>query len=152
MMNCDYAIKVSILIDGEMPENEREEAQAHVAACEACRKMEKDFLFFRAQIAAAEDLTSRSLKTHIFPTREKIPFWKKAVALPVPVLAVLLLVFIGFGAWLSVSRFYASREISGENSGKIEPPKFENPAGAFSLARFDNGGRAEIYVAPRIEK
>lgn len=151
-MNCNFAAKVSILIDGELNDAESEKVRAHIEGCSVCQNLEKDFLFFREQIReSAADFEIEQLKT-VFPSKRKISVWKKGISLPVPIFAAFVLVLIGLGAWAISLRFSQTNEIVVENPSKKLPEKNNNQSGEISLARYDNGGRAEIYVAPRAEK
>ena len=51
-MSCDCTEKVSLLIDGELPEHEAREAQRHLLQCADCQQAQADFLSFRNQIGA----------------------------------------------------------------------------------------------------
>jgi negative regulator of sigma E activity len=51
-MSCDCTEKVSLLIDGELPENEAREVQRHLLQCVDCQQAQTDFLSFRSQIGA----------------------------------------------------------------------------------------------------
>lgn len=51
-MSCDCTEKVSLLIDGELPENEAREVQRHLLQCVDCQQAKTDFLNFRSQIGA----------------------------------------------------------------------------------------------------
>ena len=51
-MSCDCTEKVSLLIDGELPENEAREVQRHILQCVDCQLAQTDFLSFRSQIGA----------------------------------------------------------------------------------------------------
>lgn len=149
-MNCNFAEKVSMLIDGELSETESEKIRTHVAGCPECQNLEKDFLFFREQIrASAADFKMEQLEIPNFPTERNVSFWKKGISLPAPVFAAFVLVLIGLCAWAITSRFGQTKEIVTENPAKNSPEKTKNPPSDISLARYDNGGRAEIYVAPR---
>jgi Putative zinc-finger len=152
-MNCEFGEKVSMLIDGELSESESQKARAHIAGCAQCRDLEKDFLFFREQIKeSAADFVAGQIKTPLFLSAKRLPFWKKGILLPAPVFAGFILIAVGLSVWLIASRFSQNEKAALENSVKNAPAKAEIAPNEISIARFDKGGRAEIYVAPREAK
>lgn len=155
-MNCGFAEKVSMLIDGELSESESRQVKAHIADCAECGKLEKDFLFFREQIKeSAVDFVAGRMKTLISPPEKRFPLWKiwkKGISLPVPVFAVFILILAGLSVWLISSNFNRTEQSAVENPVSNSSAKAENTPDGISIARFDKGGRAEIYVAPRREK
>ncbi|MGI8640471.1 MAG: zf-HC2 domain-containing protein [Pyrinomonadaceae bacterium] len=152
--NCGDAEKVSLLIDGELSEAESRRTRAHIAGCPKCADLEKDFLFFREQIkASAIDNVVEPLKAPVISPEKETSVWRRGIRLPVPVFAVLILIVVGAGALLIASILNKrERAVAVENSAQSSPSKIEKPSGEISIARFDQGGRTEIYVAPRVEK
>lgn len=152
-MKCDFVEKVSMLIDGELPAAEIEAVRAHVEACADCRELEKDFLFFRRQItnAASDYAETARVKTSPVAPEKRNPFWRRWISLPVPALALFVFALICAGAWLTFSRLSRMKidTAATETPAKNGSPKTENSPDMVSLARYDGGGRAEIYVAPR---
>lgn len=142
-MDCNFSIKVSMLTDGELSPEESETVKRHLADCEECQKLEKDFLFFREQIKESAD--EKNYQIPVFPTEKQVPFWKKAIPIPAPVIAGLLLAMVGFGIW-----FLAVKSTQTKQNKPIT--KTENQPDDKSLAGFDKGGRAEIYVVSREQK
>lgn len=154
-MDCDFAEKVSMLIDGELSAAEIESVRKHIAVCAECQSLEKDFLFFRQQIktSVSEQNTVEQVKIASASVGKKTRFWGERISLPVPVLAVLALVLLCFGAWVISSRFgRTSVETATQTPVKKPAPKTANTPSEVSLASYDAGGRAEIYVAPRQTK
>lgn len=151
-MNCNFANKVSMLIDGELSAAESERVRTHLAGCAECQHLEKDFLFFREQIkeSAADFSETEKFQIPTIPIRKQTPFWNKWISLPAPIAALFVFALFGLGTWLILSSF---RQIS--NDSAIKNPvintssKPENQSNEVSLARFDRGGRAEIYVVPQ---
>lgn len=149
-MKCSFAEKISMLIDGELAESESRRMREHLADCAECRETERSFLFFREQIQeSAAERIGEWQKTPVFPPVRKISFWRKGIRLPVPVLALLVLILLGLGFWLIALRFDRIEKTTLENPVNPTPGKTENKSNEISIARFDKGGRAEIYVAPR---
>ena len=153
-MDCHFAVKVSMLIDGELSEAESKQVRAHMAACEACRNLEQDFLFFRRQLkeslpdAAVEPSTAAD-----FAPRRRRSFWKSGVSIPAPVFAGAILILFGLFIWTLATSIYRREEATAEKpraGGSL--PNSEKPRDGASLSRFDKGGRAEIYVARPGEK
>jgi negative regulator of sigma E activity len=72
-MSCDCTEKVSLLIDGELPENEAREVQRHLLQCVDCQQARTDFLTFRSQIGAyipqLEPVTQREALNRILNRR-----------------------------------------------------------------------------------
>lgn len=152
-MNCSFAEKVSTLIDGELSESESRQVRRHVADCAECQNLEKDFLFFREQVKeSVADFVVEPLKTPAFSSGKRLPFWGKGISIPVSVLAVFILLVIGLIGWLSLSKYNRTGEIAVENIIKKPTAKTEAIPEDVSIARFDKGGRAEIYVVSRGEK
>jgi len=150
-MNCSFEEKVSMLIDGELSDSESLRVRAHIAGCAECLETEKDFLFFRQQLreSASEFVGEKMTTPQIFPVKKK-SFWRKGISIPIPVFAIFILILCGLSFWLIASRFGQSGETAVENSVKNLPAKIDKTSGEISIAQYDNGGRAEIYVVPRV--
>lgn len=153
-MNCDFAEKVSTLIDGELPAAEIEAVRAHVTACADCRELEKDFLFFRRQIKSPAPDSAEIAPGNIsaFPAERRTTIWKRRILLPVPALVLFVFGVVGLGAWLISSRLGESSVETTQTAVKNAAPKIEKQPNEDSLARYDAGGRAEIYVLPKRAK
>ncbi len=147
--NCSNAETISLLIDGELSETESRRTRAHIAVCTECADLEKDFLFFREQIkASVADYAVEPVKVKFFSVEKRTSVWWRGIRLPVPVFAGLILIAVGAAAFLITSTLNKNERVT-ENSAKNSSSKIEKPFDALSLARFDTGGRTEIYVAPR---
>ncbi|MDH3530052.1 MAG: zf-HC2 domain-containing protein [Acidobacteriota bacterium] len=135
-MNCELTEKVSALVDGELPEAESRELTKHVQSCEECSRAREDFLFMRRQIKglAVDEQTATPLRTN---------FLRRRIAIPVPVFALAILALAGLFAVL-----FVSMPNGPENSVKISRPD-ETKTSSSSLARFDRGGKAQIYKEVR---
>jgi anti-sigma factor RsiW len=154
-MNCSFAEKVSMLLDDELSLMEIESIRAHIADCSECRNLEKDFLFFRQQIktSVSDFSDTGEVKVSPFPIRKQTPVWSRWISLPVPALALFAFALVCLGAWIASSRFSRnSIDTAMQAPVNNAAPKKENPPSEISLARYDNGGRAEIYVMPRQAK
>ena len=153
-MKCEFTKKVSMLIDGELPEAESVEIRAHIEDCAECRNAEKGFLFFRQQLKESAKEVYEKYKLTDFQTAEEKPFWKKEVRLPIPVFASLMIFTAVLFVWAAVLSFTNSETISADkNTPKIPVQKPDSSAeDEDSLAKFDKGKRAEIYVVSRVAK
>lgn len=145
-----------MLVDGELPASEIEAVRRHVAGCAECQSLEKDFLFFRQEIktSLSDVFEIEQISSHSVPIRKKTPFWSGRISLPAPALALFVVALIGLSAWLVFSRFSRTsiETVVTHNPKKNTAPKIPNPASERSLAHYDAGGRAEIYVVPRQTK
>lgn len=152
-MDCEWTEKVSALVDEELSEEEASGLREHITLCEICRRAETDFIILRRELKSytsselRADALSHTLERIL--DSEKIPLWKKRIALPVPALALVLLTLVLLGAWLASARWQKGRTSAVEavrEEKTIAPPA---PAASYAdevdLARFDHGGRAVIY-------
>lgn len=76
-----------------------------------------------------------------------LPFWRRKIALPVPALAFIALLFVALSLW-AVFRRAAEPP---RPSFTIAPGKLEiRSVNPFDVSRFDKGGRAVIYTMRRV--
>jgi anti-sigma factor RsiW len=148
-MDCKFAVKVSMLVDGELSADESEQLRAHVPGCAECEALEKDFLFLRGEIKRSSAGVARKSEIPDLTLPKQIPFWRRGFYVPLPVSLAFLLVFIGLGVWLLASRPAQSLTASAPPPARAVPAGTGSEGQSASLARYDRGGRAEIYVAPR---
>jgi len=155
-MDCKFAEKTSLLIDGELSLEEAESIKAHIAECSECQQMEKDFLYFRQQIqesvsGAVWEAREKAQTAHFIG--RKSPLWKKWISLPAPVFTALLFLLAGFGAWAIISTInrHKNLTVAEELTEKslLEKENRQTILNEISLSRFDRGGRAEIYATRR---
>lgn len=161
-MSCELTEKVSALLDDELDEQEAESVRQHLSACETCRQAEQEFLLLRRELksyAGADSQTvaerqQRTLRRII--GYERVPLWRRRIALPAPALALLLLALISLSGWLVTAlwqkRFAPEVETAGREKKIVPQPPTAPPAagdGDVDLARFDRGGRAAIYKVRR---
>ena len=135
-MNCEEIEKVSALIDGELLDEEAFEMRSHIETCKACASAESDFLFMRQQIKGLtiDEQTSAPVSRSFFVRR---------LSIPAPVFAIALLVAAALAATLT-----AFLPGIAEESAEIERPAVKEFSKS-SLARFDGGGKAQIYKEAR---
>ena len=81
-MNCEWTEKISLLIDGELPDAETRALQRHLLDCGECQQARADFLNLRSQIsnyvpslsqAAQADALNRVLGRQQAPVRVALP-------------------------------------------------------------------------------
>lgn len=140
-MECNYAAQVSLLIDGEISSEESEKIRKHIGGCKECQDLEKDFLFFREQIKDSSQTKDFVLPRNL--SEKKAPFWKRVIPIPAPVFVGVFIAFIVLGIF-----FWHTKNAQKEQLAKT--PK--SVSGENSLARFDKGGKAEIYVLSSEQK
>jgi len=133
--------QISLYVDGELGDADRARLEAHLAACEACRRTRDAFAAVGARVRAgaapADRLAARRALREILAGGPD-PLWRRRVAVPAPALAALVMALA-----VAVVLLVAGRR---ETAPATAPPA---PAIITELdpARFDRGNRLEIYVA-----
>lgn len=155
-MNCDFTEKISLLIDDELSDAEATEVTAHLAVCHTCRRSREDFLRVRSEIksyASAPDFVAQRRALLQILASEKTPLWRRRIALPAPVFALLLLALIALGVWAASVRRAAPAEAE-RKPGRVLtlPVPAQDSQNGIDLARFDRGERAAIYKVRRTEQ
>ncbi|MDT4953350.1 MAG: hypothetical protein QOJ02_1488 [Acidobacteriota bacterium] len=151
-MDCHFTEKISLLIDGELGEEEAKETAAHLSTCDACQRAHDDFLLLRREInsyASEPDMLAQRRTLRRILVAEKPPLWRRNIRLPVPAFALLLAAVIALGTWLVLMRQTAPAQAEAETKpGKVltKPAPTQD---ALDLARFDRGERAAIYKVRR---
>lgn len=150
-MNCHLMEKVSQLIDGELSPAEAATTRAHIAVCEVCQRAQADFLRLQREIKTC-DLqlepfgTARAMRS-VFGALEA-PFWRKRIAIPIPVLAMLLISIVAMGLWGGLLRSQAPAT----QAAKVRPaPAEAKPQDTLDLSRFDHGERAAVIKVRQTE-
>ncbi|HEX7176205.1 MAG TPA: zf-HC2 domain-containing protein [Pyrinomonadaceae bacterium] len=148
-MNCDWAEKISLLIDGELPPQERRATEAHLESCAGCRRTKEDFLSLRSVVNSyplAADATDerRALEKILASAAHSTRDASDAAATTVPrtswrellvwprltpalgaALAVLLLA-VALGVVWSVSRRDAGQRLVAEGTGQDKARRSSN--------------------------
>ena len=153
-MDCDFTEKISLFVDGELSPDESERVGRHILACPVCKLTQEDFLRLRQEIKSYDfkpgPLAESQALDRILSS-QKTPLWKRRVALPVPVFALILILLIASGLW-SVSSLLAKPQPPG--GGIRAEKRFDEttpPQTGLDLSRYDGGGRAVIYKTRRAE-
>jgi len=149
-MNCDKTEKISEMIDGELSPEETEELSQHIENCAWCESARNDFLFFREQIKSLAEVSPSSVRANTEPVVWKRFFKKRLeISFPVPVFALSLVIMSVLGLWAwSASRAGSLETSPAESKNQIQKNSSSDSKNMAetSLARFDGGGRAEIYT------
>jgi anti-sigma factor RsiW len=144
-MTCQFTERISQLVDGELAPADAGQARRHLAACALCRQAEADYLALRAEIQAADSAPDPAPARTPLRGSRRAPIWRREVALPAPVLALLLVALAALGVRSVRPPQAPDNAAAPPQRVRREPP----PASDFS--RFDRGARALIYKARRAE-
>ena len=160
-MDCEFSERVSLLIDGEMSDEESEQVREHVKGCAVCRQAEQEFLHVRQQIRSYRSKTdsySAARALIEITGRKTTRWWEKKIALPAPAFALMVLVMLALLSWSLFVRPVATGPVA-TGPGTTGPgaldratrlPVGEQPAaGEQDFSRYDHGERAVIYKARR---
>lgn len=153
-MSCNLTEKVSLLIDGELAQDEAEQIKQHMAGCSICSRANEDFLSLRQQIKsyefAPDSLARRQALARIL-AGEPVSLWKKKLALPVPLFALAMLLMMVLAGWAIFLRAAPQPTPAGIRPVDQVDDASRAPTSpkSFDLSRFDHGQRAEIYTARR---
>lgn len=153
-MDCHLTEKISLLIDGELGEEEVKETTAHLSACDACQRARDDFLLLRREInsyASEPDMLAQRRILRRILVSGKPTLWRRSIRLPVPAFALLLFAVVALGAWLMLLRQTAPApaEAKPEKVLRETPAPTQGAQDKLDLARFDRGERAAIYKVRR---
>ena len=125
-MSCPDRDVLSAYFDGE---SIAPEIAAHAAACAACRSFLADLAAIReAVVAERPPLRAAVGLDDVLRRAAGVPWWRRRVAVPAPIIALLLLALLVIPALLF-------RRAHAPSSGAFHD--------------FDSGGRAVIYVRPQ---
>ncbi|MGA9769574.1 MAG: zf-HC2 domain-containing protein [Blastocatellia bacterium] len=145
-MSCNFTERLSLLIDGELEPDEAAQVKLHLSSCLICQQAQTDFLSLREQIKSHQYEPDARLQRQAIRrilNSERTPFWEKRIALPVPVLSLMLLAFVALVAW--------SVYVRATRPARIERAPLGNQSSqdGLDLSRFDRGERAIIYTTKR---
>jgi len=145
-MSCDYTEKVSLLIDGDLSEEESDLVIAHIKTCHLCRKTEEELLSLRQMIRDYEgepDPVVQKRALARIMASENTFFWKRSVAVPAPAFAFLIAVLVVLAGW-SVVRLNGSPQVPA-----VKRVEIRSAQDSLDLSSFDSGERAVIYKVRR---
>jgi anti-sigma factor RsiW len=155
MEQCDYPIKVSELVDGELSFEESERITLHLESCPVCRDAQESFLLSRAQLRSYESVTDDRVRERVLASavddRDTL-FWQRSLRVPFPAAAAATIVFIALILWSAVA---GVRQVGTGNRSvmRVTPLAADetgkNAPGGSDLARFDRGDRLVIYKEAR---
>jgi hypothetical protein len=151
-MDCKFTENVSLLIDGELSSDQARQVQSHLLSCAICQQAQEDFLLLRQEIQDYQRESDVSLQRQVLRNilgTERVPFWRRKIALPVPALALMLLLFVALSLWVIYLRNSKSPQPTAKSHPAKPPENGAASASAFDLSRFDKGERAVIYTTRR---
>jgi Putative zinc-finger len=154
-MSCDISEKVSLLIDGELAAWETEQVRKHLSVCRVCSQMERDFLALRDQIRSfeleADPMAQKQALSNVLGS-QRVPLWRRRIAMPAPVFALVVVVVLSLCAWvlLVVGRRSPAADVRAANA-PAQPQRDQPTQGAIDLSRYDRGERAVIYKVHRAQ-
>lgn len=154
-MGCDFSDRVSLLIDGVLSSSDAEQMRKHMTACRVCRQVEQDFLSLRRQIKSYEfnddPIAQRQTLWKVLAS-QSVPIWRRKIALPAPVFALLVVALMALGV---LSVFMRAASPTSESARRLRGVPAEtganNEAAMMDLSRFDRGERAMVYKERRSE-
>ena len=148
-MDCPWSQKVSQLIDEELSPPEVAETTIHLSACEQCQQTHDDFLRLRNSLKAHDfqlaPFAKERAMSSVARSRSE-PFWKRTIAVPVPVMVTMFIAIIALALWVSFRR----PQTNGLYTVRIPADK-EIGSRTFDLSRFDHGERATIAKVKQAE-
>jgi len=140
-MSCDRTEKVSLLIDGELPESEAREVQRHLLQCVHCQQAQTDFLSLRNQIGAyvpqLEPISQREALNRILnrkPTKVRAGSvldagwtWRFSPRLAAFATLIVLAAIVGLVLYRSMNR-QPNQQIQAQvqKQNPVEQPSVEN--------------------------
>jgi anti-sigma factor RsiW len=151
-MDCKFTEKVSLLIDGELTDDESRQIQSHLSVCSRCQQTQEDFLLLRTEIRdypRQPDISAQRQAMRNLLSAEPIPFWRRKIALPVPAFALIFLLFVALSVWAAYLRATKSPQATEIILHQSEDKPIKPAVNPFDVSRFDNGGRAMIYTERR---
>lgn len=143
-MSCNFTEKVSLLVDGELEREEAKLVKLHLSSCLICQQAQADFLSLREQIKSHPYESNASAERRAIKrilNSERVPFWRRRIALPVPVFSLIMLALFVLAAW--------SVYVRATRTAQIETVDSRPSQDGLDLSHFDRGERAVIYTTKR---
>jgi negative regulator of sigma E activity len=163
-MNCDWTEKISLLIDGELPDTEARAIQRHLIDCNECQQARADFLSLRSQIsdyapslspAAQAAALNRILGRRQAPVgiTTPRPRWSLGWSFNPRVAAfaslLLLAAILGFVVYRATQDKTASPEVAKETSAPLPAPSPKASPADNGAGRQDRQARPNKPVQPK---
>jgi hypothetical protein len=151
-MDCTFTENVSLFMDGELSADQAQQIQLHLSSCAICQQAQEEFLLLRQEIQDYQhkpDTSAQQRILHNIFESQRVPFWRKKIALPVPALALMLLLVVVLSLWAAYLRTAKLPQVAATILPAKTPEIMSDSAKAFDLSRFDKGERAVIYTARR---
>jgi hypothetical protein len=151
-MDCEWTGKISLLVDGELTLEEAAKVSTHLVACESCQRAQTDFLQLRELVQdypAPGLFAQRRVLASILASEsvlENVPLWKRRIAVPTPILALLFGAVVMLSALTVTWRFWSSSKTSAPLRGRPPAPTTDIAERSLNFSAFDHGERAVIYV------
>ena len=170
-MDCkEFREILDIYVDDELSPDALTAARVHLGECASCRRVEKRLLQLRSNlkkavshdqppadlVKAVSEITrprwrrSRGLAVGSNDIREGADSisWRGRIRLPIPVFAIILLATFALGGLLVVGVRPRAGQVS-KSTTPIQSQRGPSSVEADYFSRFDHGGRASLYTAPR---
>jgi anti-sigma factor RsiW len=166
----EFRDALDLYVDGELSPDGASAARLHLSECAACRAAERELMRLRGALKLAvskheppPELVSavRAIPRHRWRKLARDtaarggapgarPFWRRRVALPAPVFALLLVALVGLGL-LSARLLTARPQRPALRGTPARTPPAASPPdeASFDFAHFDHGGRASLYKERR---
>jgi anti-sigma factor RsiW len=151
-MDCKFIEDVSLLMDGELSSDRARQIQSHLLTCAICQQAQADFLLLRQEIQDYQHKPDASAQRQVLrniPDNERVPFWRGKIALPVPALALMLLLFVALSLWATYLRVSKLPQPTATSQPAKPSGNQSDSTNTFDLSRFDKGERAVIYTTRR---
>lgn len=162
---------LDLYVDRELAADAASAASLHLSECAACRSAERELLRLRGALKLAVSRRRgpppelvRAVRESYRPWWRKLlrdagerseqpdarPFWRRQVALPAPVFALLLVALVGFGIIsLRLRGAQPQRPAARSAPTPTTPETAETRDASFDFSRFDQGGRVSLYKERR---
>ena len=168
-MDCkEFREVLDLYVDGELTSEASTEASFHLKECARCRKAEREILRLRNAMKSAvskhkppPELVNavRRISKSSWPTVRGVGserqtsigrlLWSEKVALPAPVLALILLAVVGLAivtGYLTTRATEPTVALREASQTQIRKLSIQDP---MDVSRFDKGDRAILYTVRR---
>lgn len=136
---------LSRYIDGDLSAADRTRVDEHLALCGDCRTALDELLALGERVRATAPVADRFAARralHTILTSPSEPVWRRRIAVPAPILAVLVVALLAVASLLIARRTPAPAPQPPSDAAALDG---RTP----DLSRYDRGARLEVYVARR---